>query len=132
MAASVPALWTCTACGSLNIINKREDCHVCGVARPPVKVDEQMPWRCFHCDEVFSDATSAAEHFGTSERQQPACQIDVAEYRRMEEINRRHCEEDTDLHRQMYALKCEHQRALLREEEKGYARGLADGMKEKT
>jgi hypothetical protein len=44
----------------------------------------------------------------------------------MEEINRRHCEEDTELHRQMHRLLNEHSVALRREEEIGYARGLAD------
>lgn len=34
MAASVPALWTCTACGALGLINKRAWCRSCGAARP--------------------------------------------------------------------------------------------------
>lgn len=88
----------------------------------------RAPWRCFHCDETFTDSDAAAEHFGRSEFQQPACQIDIAEYRKMEEVNRRHCEEDTDLHRTMYAMQSDHQIALRREEEKGYARGLKDAV----
>lgn len=85
-----------------------------------------LSWRCFHCDAVFTDREGARLHFGTTEMQRPACTIDVAEYRRMEEINARHCAEDTDLHRQIYSLENQHAQALRREEEKGYARGLAD------
>ncbi|CAJ6623501.1 Uncharacterised protein [Burkholderia pseudomallei] len=84
-------------------------------------------WRCFHCDEVFDDRDAAALHFGTTERQVPACTIDVAEYRAMEQRMSRYNEEDTDLHREIYRLQARHQSDLRREEEKGYARGLADG-----
>lgn len=89
----------------------------------------QVPWRCFHCEAVFTEPQSAAEHFGTSERQQPACQIDIAEYRRMEEVDRRHGEEDTDLHRQIHAAQCEGASQARRAEEAGYARGLAQAQK---
>ncbi|MDE4922682.1 hypothetical protein [Cupriavidus metallidurans] len=83
-----------------------------------------MPWRCFHCDEKFDDHAAAAEHFGTSMAQEPACQIDITTYREMESLVRQHVEEDTDLHREIARLQCEHATALIREEEKGYARGL--------
>lgn len=88
---------------------------------------ESKVWRCFHCDEVFTDREKAAEHFGKYEMREPACTIDVAEYRRMEEVNRGHCAEDTELHRTIYRMAADHATALLREEEKGYARGLWDG-----
>ena len=91
---------------------------------------ESKEWRCFHCDAVFADAESAVLHFGTSEIQPPACQIDIAEYRAMELRVRRCNEEDTDLHREIHGLQAKHQVDLRREEEKGYARGLSDGMKE--
>lgn len=87
---------------------------------------EAAQWRCFHCDATFTDSAAAEEHFGKSEYQQPACRIDITEYRKMEEAHRRSCEEDTDLHRQMYAMRSDHQSALRREEEKGYAQGLKD------
>ena len=86
-------------------------------------------WRCFHCDEVFADEAPAAEHFGTSQHQEPACQIDITKYREMEETVRRYNEEDTDLHREIHRLHASHQRELQGEEEKGYARGLADAVK---
>lgn len=93
---------------------------------------KQTVWRCFHCDETFTDAESAALHFGKSVMQSPACLIDIAEYRAMEQRMRSYNEEDTALHREIHGLQAQHQVALKREEEKGYARGLADGMKEAT
>lgn len=84
-------------------------------------------WRCFQCGETFTDPSAAEEHFGRSQHQAPACTIDVAEYRRMEEASRRYCEEDTDLHRQISGMESSHQQALMRAEEKGYATGLKDG-----
>lgn len=82
-------------------------------------------WRCFHCDEAFADAESAAVHFGKSERQNPICTIDAAEYRAMEQRMLRYNEEDSDLHREIYGLRAKHASELRREEEKGYALGLA-------
>lgn len=37
--------------------------------------DENLPWRCFHCGEVFTDPALAAEHFGdgNSEADMPIC-----------------------------------------------------------
>jgi len=86
-------------------------------------------WRCFHCQEMFYDYKKAEEHFGSSEHQQPACQIDIHAYRAMEETHRRHCEEDTDLHRALHRAHSLGQEAAKRAEEVGYARGLADAKK---
>src|SRR5579859_4298218 len=83
-------------------------------------------WRCFHCDESFTDAESAALHFGKSERQNPICSVDAVEYRSMEERVRRCNEEDSDLHREIYGMQARHYTELRREEEKGYACGLRD------
>jgi len=33
-----------------------------------------LPWRCFHCDEVFEDQLAAREHFGPTMRSVPVCQ----------------------------------------------------------
>lgn len=85
-------------------------------------------WRCFHCDAAFTDEASAREHFGASQVLDPACTIDVAEYRRMEEAHARSRDEDTDLHREIHGLHSKHAAKLQREEEKGYARGLADAQ----
>lgn len=32
-------------------------------------------WRCFHCDEVFTDSEKAAFHFGQREKARPICVI---------------------------------------------------------
>jgi hypothetical protein len=32
-----------------------------------------ISWRCFHCDEVFTNVTEAGEHFGLDVTDQPAC-----------------------------------------------------------
>lgn len=31
-------------------------------------------WRCFHCDEVFTDEAAARDHFGETPATVPACQ----------------------------------------------------------
>ncbi len=93
---------------------------------------DQNGWRCFHCSEYFSEHADAAVHFGTHERQNPACLIDISEYRAMEELHKKNLEEDTELHRAMFHLKGEHALALRRAEEAGYARGLLDARKEGT
>ncbi|USN16384.1 hypothetical protein PLUTO_00680 [Luteibacter phage vB_LflM-Pluto] len=96
-------------------------------------VNEPVQWRCFHCDEVFTIREQAALHFGTSERQNPACQIDIAEYRAMEARMVRYNEEDADIHRRMARMQSEHASALRRAEEAGYAKALKDvGYSEST
>jgi hypothetical protein len=85
-----------------------------------------MEWRCFHCDEVFTDATEAAQHFGTKLWQEPACQIDIAKYREMEILVTLYREEDTDLHRQVHAAQNKAAHDARRANERGYAQALAD------
>lgn len=34
-------------------------------------------WRCFHCDEVFTDRLSASAHFGESRQLPPQCVRDA-------------------------------------------------------
>lgn len=86
-------------------------------------------WRCFHCGDVFTTHETAMEHFGPSQFEEPACKIDIAKYREMEELHRRHCEEDSDSDREFHRMRSSHSTALVREEEKGYARGLEDARK---
>lgn len=87
-----------------------------------------LPWRCFHCDETFTDAKEAALHFGTTQVQQPACQLNLKWLRYVERQLERYRDEDTDLHRQIHAMESRHKTEMRREEENGYARGLAAGM----
>lgn len=96
------------------------------LAATPQAVQQEVPWRCFHCEESFTDKDAARLHFGTSEHHQPACQIDVAEYRAMEARMRAYNEEDTELHRDIHRLESKHAVERRSEEEKGYARGLRD------
>ena len=86
-----------------------------------------MTWRCFHCDEVFTERECAQLHFGATLMSDPACQIDVKQFREMERMLERFRAEDTDLHREIHRLHAAHYAALRCEEEAGYAKGLADG-----
>lgn len=90
-------------------------------------------WRCFHCDEVFTRAVDAAEHFGADQGSEAACKLAahhghlVNYIRDLETELHRHRAEDSDVMRSIMTLECDHRQALIREEEKGYARGLRDG-----
>lgn len=89
-------------------------------------------WRCFFCDVVLRSERAAREHFGASEMSTPACQIKGHEHglveliRRQEEELARYRAEDSELLRTWRQRESEHAQALLREEEKGYARGIDD------
>ena len=94
------------------------------------------PWRCFHCDDVFTSRSDAAAHFGYQIDATPACKIasdlrGLIKFMRWQESQlQRFRQEDSDATRQFYVLGAEHARALQRAEETGYARGLADAKKE--
>lgn len=84
-------------------------------------------WTCFHCGETFTDVAAATEHFGFDECSSAACQIDVKAFREMEELLSRYRAEDSDLERELYKMTSDHDIAVRRAEETGYARGLRDG-----
>lgn len=92
-------------------------------------------WRCFHCDMVFTNRDHAAEHFGVGEHDTPACKLSHTEghlityIRKLQGELQEYRAEDNDLLRAMLSLESEHQQALIREEEKGFARGVADMKK---
>ena len=95
--------------------------------------DVEKTWRCFHCDEVFLREVDARNHFGISESAEPACRIKAAgefallqALRNAESLLARYRAEDSDVLRAMHGMLADQQRALAREEEKGYARGLRD------
>jgi hypothetical protein len=81
-------------------------------------------WRCFHCDEVFTTAEAAREHFGPHELADPACQIDITKFREMEHYHARCLAEDSDSERAWHAKSADHARALIEQEQKGFDRGL--------
>ncbi|TWU15051.1 hypothetical protein [Allorhodopirellula heiligendammensis] len=86
-------------------------------------------WRCFHCDQVFGDRDAALVHFGGSEIQTPACKIDAVAFRDLERLAASYVNEDTELHKEVAALRSRLADATRRAEEDGYARGLADAKK---
>jgi Na+-translocating ferredoxin:NAD+ oxidoreductase RnfC subunit len=96
-------------------------------------------WRCFHCGDTFTKAQAkhARDHFGRDCSETPVCLIrEPGEYHVLRALRDAQDDlaayraEDTELHRALYAMSSEHRQALIREEEKGYARGLRDGMQE--
>lgn len=95
--------------------------------------ENMKTWLCFHCDEIFTDPSEAAEHFGNALYDTPACQLTKDEkglvglLREAHFQLRRYQDEDSQSYREFYSLGAAHSTALMREEEKGYARGLADG-----
>lgn len=92
-------------------------------------------WRCFFCDEVFTSWKHAAEHFGCDdacEADMPACKLTAHEghlvtyIRKLEKEVRRYMSEDSDVMRSIQAQEADHRTALVRAEERGYAKGVVD------
>jgi flagellar biosynthesis/type III secretory pathway protein FliH len=94
-------------------------------------------WTCFHCGETFRTVGGARDHFGADQSADPACRIKVGDerglvmaLRRAEAELARYRAEDSDKDREFHAMRAGHAQALLREEERGYERGLRDGLEE--
>lgn len=99
----------------------------------------KIQWRCFHCGDVFTLAQKrwAAEHFGRREDQDPVCMIREAgesallhALRKAEDELAAYRAEDQDLMRAMCSMSADHAQALIREEERGYAKALTDVRKQ--
>jgi hypothetical protein len=97
--------------------------------------DRKIYWRCFHCGEGFTRAQErwAREHFGRDEGAEPVCLIRSAgesallsALREAEDELASYRAEDSAVMRAMWAMQSDHRQALIREEEKGYERGLRD------
>ncbi len=96
-------------------------------------------WRCFHCDELFTDRSCAAAHFGADESAEPACKIKQGGERGLLEALRKaeadladiwhsvHME-GTEAARAYYAQATRHREQLTAAEQTGYDRGLADAQ----
>lgn len=58
-------------------------------------------WRCFHCDDVFTDSEEARVHFGDYLNSEPACKIGAGfmrKYREMEaEVSRLRTDIDAEV-----------------------------------
>jgi len=97
--------------------------------------DDVPEWRCFHCDEVFTDRDAAAEHFGVQIPGDVACKLNATEgllvkmLREAQKELRRYRREDNESYRTFYALGAEHETKMRRVEEEGYVRGLKDYQK---
>lgn len=74
--------------------------------------EAEKTWRCFHCDETFTDAAEAQEHFGTRRfADTAACQLtaeQVKELRALEATNEQlRCEnDDLDNTARLYHEQC--------------------------
>lgn len=107
---------------------------------PTQTVSHEAPaWRCFFCDELFTDPQAAANHFGCDHPgNEPLCKLaqvdggiakviaDLASTLHGFQI------EDNASFREFYSLGADHARALIREEQRGYDRGLADAAGAKS
>lgn len=95
-----------------------------------------VEWRCFHCGEVFADKECAREHFGSDESRLPGCLLKVTSGEsgllgRVRELEAQlipYLHETSAVENYVHHIQSEHAIALRREEEKGYNRGLRDGM----
>lgn len=89
-------------------------------------------WKCFHCGDVFTNPKHAAEHFGQGESDIVACKLKHSEghlvtlIRKLESELSSYRRDDSHILRAWMAKEAEHAQALIREEEKGFSRGVAD------
>jgi len=71
-------------------------------------------WRCFHCDDVFTDKDAAREHFGDHLQGDPACKLNAMEggllklVRDQEDELQQRRQEDTASYREFYSLGSDH------------------------
>lgn len=89
-------------------------------------------WRCYHCDTVFRSEREAGIHFGADEAATCACVLPheqhlVEHIRDLERQLESYRTDSDQVMRSIMTLEDEHRRALVREEEKGYERGVRDG-----
>lgn len=96
-----------------------------------------MTWRCFHCDDVFTDAESAALHFGVDTTEQAACRKVTADEQALlktiaeqaKQLNE-YRTESTPADQLYYTFQSELRQKTIRAEELGYHRGLEDGRRD--
>lgn len=87
-------------------------------------------WRCFHCDDVFTDRAAALEHFGSDQGETPACKLNerdgglVAIVREQAAEIRRMANEDTPTHREFFMLGTQAAADVRAAEDAGYAKAL--------
>ena|SRR5260221_14403103 len=100
---------------------------------------KRKTWRCYFCDEVFFSREKAALHFGcfdACEADEPACKLmqhqeRFLEYvRGLEEEIRQYQAENTPLQKAIWDLSYTIDTKVKEAEEKGYAKGVSDMMKQ--
>jgi hypothetical protein len=90
-------------------------------------------WRCFHCDTLFRNEHEAGIHFGADVAGTCACVLPheghlVEHIRDLEGQLAVYRSESDKVLQSIMTLEAEHKIALRREEERGYERGLRDGL----
>lgn len=92
-------------------------------------------WTCFHCDETFIDPDEARIHFGTHPDATPACIIHGSALHglavRVRELERQIVamqDESDPVSVYWYEIQGKHRQEVKDAEQKGYDRGLTDGM----
>lgn len=88
-------------------------------------------WRCFHCNQLFTNPRHAAEHFGASEASEPACKLGdnsglIALLRQQEKALASYRAEDNALLRGWNESESTWRDRVRRAEEVGYDRGVRD------
>lgn len=96
-------------------------------------------WRCFHCDQVFTQRREAALHFGADEEAKPACMIKAGgEHGLLDALRKAESEladawhiihtESGEAAKAYYNQTSRHTQQLVAAEQMGYDRGLADAQ----
>jgi hypothetical protein len=94
-------------------------------------------WRCFHCQELFTDKRLAEDHFGRDAESNPACQIKAGAERSLlralrkaeyyaNDVMQELRDETTEAARAHYAQTNRHAEQLQAAEELGYERAIAE------
>ncbi len=127
----------CTHPGCLTTAGCRGACHydnAGGTRPPPSQNDVERSWRCFHCDEVFTDKNAAREHFGSTELDEPGCKMLakgelelLRDYRDMAARWQRCVSEDCEASRIYHSMSAKIATAERAAEQRGYDKGLKDG-----
>lgn len=103
-------------------------------ARPaPQPSEGDRSWRCFHCDEVFTNKEAAREHFGSTELDEPGCKMLakgevelLRDYRDMAARWQRCVSEDCDASRIYHSMSAKIATTEREAEQRGYDKGLND------
>lgn len=54
------------------------------IRKQNAQAESPQEWRCFHCDQLFTDRQKAAEHFGARPSDMPTCSAWIYDYLRLQ------------------------------------------------